>query len=96
MEISMNTLRLASLAGTAILSLGIASQAAYAQGKTRDQVQQELMQAQHDGVVPANKTRYPADTGTIKRNQDVHAVQRHDGDTSHGMDQHDSISAARQ
>ena len=92
----MNALRLVSLTSTAILLLGIASQAAYAQSKTRDQVQQELMQAQHDGVVPANKARYPADAGTIKRNQDVHAVQRHDGETSPNLDHHDSISAARQ
>lgn len=52
----MKTAKLAALFVTATLSLGMATQAAFAQtqtqGKSRTQVINELKQAQHDGIVP--------------------------------------------
>ncbi|MCM3500031.1 DUF4148 domain-containing protein, partial [Staphylococcus capitis] len=64
----MKTAKLAALFVTATLSLGMATQAAFAQtqpqGKSRAQVVNELKQAQHDGVVPTSKTQYPP-TGEI-------------------------------
>jgi hypothetical protein len=73
--------------------LGAISQATQAQGKSRAQVNQELVQAQHDGVIPSSKTQYPPDANTIARNKQLHAVSRHAGETKPSMDRHDSLAA---
>ncbi|EIF32146.1 hypothetical protein BCh11DRAFT_07728 [Burkholderia sp. Ch1-1] len=39
------------------------------QGKTREQVVQELIQARRDGLVPAGHADYPPSQATIERNR---------------------------
>lgn len=39
------------------------------QGKTREQVVQELIQARRDGLVPAGRADYPPGQATIERNR---------------------------
>ncbi|SAK44681.1 hypothetical protein AWB80_00788 [Caballeronia pedi] len=70
------------------ISFGLVSQSAMAQ-KSRQQVQQELVQAQHDGVVPSTKTQYPPTDAMIARNKEVHAVTTHRGEKSPATDHHD-------
>lgn len=74
---------------TSSMALALASGAASAQGKSRDQVKQELVQAQHDGVVPSGKTQYPPSEQLIARNKEVHASAVHVGEKSPSVDQHD-------
>ncbi|MDR5837428.1 DUF4148 domain-containing protein [Caballeronia sp. LZ034LL] len=74
---------------TSSLALALASGAASAQGKSRDQVRQELVQAQHDGDVPSGKTQYPPSEQLVARNKEVHASAVHAGEKSPSVDQHD-------
>jgi len=92
-EIQMNTVKLSALLVAATLSVGALSQAAQAQGKTREQVRQELAQARHDGVIPLSKTKYPPTPDQIARNKEVHAAAMHRGEGSPTADHHDSIAA---
>ncbi|MFM0167935.1 DUF4148 domain-containing protein [Paraburkholderia sediminicola] len=89
----MNAARLFTLSVAAITMIGAASQAAQAQGKSRAQVNQELVQAQHDGVIPTSKAQYPADANTIARNRQIHAISSHAGETAPSMDQHDTFAS---
>ncbi|WP_168789725.1 DUF4148 domain-containing protein [Paraburkholderia aromaticivorans] len=89
----MNTARLFILCAAAISTIGVASQVAQAQGKSRAEVKQELVQAQHDGVIPTTRTRYPADASTIARNKQLHAISSHGGEMAPPMDRHDSLTA---
>ncbi|KVE28380.1 hypothetical protein WS67_06350 [Burkholderia singularis] len=77
------------------LSMVVSTQAAWAQGKTRAEVKQELVQAQHEGIVPAGKNDYPPSKALIKRNQATHAVSVHGGKPSATLDEHDKQAAAR-
>ncbi|KWF26788.1 hypothetical protein WL88_10570 [Burkholderia diffusa] len=43
-------------------------------GKTREQVQQELNQAYHDGLLPTSKHDYPPSEATIARNKELHRL----------------------
>lgn len=43
-------------------------------GKTRAEVQRELVQAQHDGVLPFNSRDYPPGANTVARNKELHAL----------------------
>ncbi|ABX19940.1 hypothetical protein BMULJ_06275 (plasmid) [Burkholderia multivorans ATCC 17616] len=43
-------------------------------GKTREQVQQELIQAYHDGLLPTSKHDYPPSEATIARNKELHQL----------------------
>nr|WP_272544876.1 DUF4148 domain-containing protein [Burkholderia cepacia]MDC6099558.1 DUF4148 domain-containing protein [Burkholderia cepacia] len=43
-------------------------------GKTREQVQQELVQAYHDGLLPTSKHDYPPSEATIARNKELHQL----------------------
>ena len=43
-------------------------------GKTREEVQRELVQAQHDGVLPFNSRDYPPGANTVARNQELHTL----------------------
>ncbi|MFW6855157.1 DUF4148 domain-containing protein [Burkholderia gladioli] len=52
-----------------------------AAGKTREQVRQELIQAYHDGLLPASKNDYPPSASTIERNQELHRIARPAWDT---------------
>ncbi|TGN98332.1 DUF4148 domain-containing protein [Burkholderia sp. USMB20] len=94
----MKTARLAALFVTATLSLGVASQAAFAQahtqtqGKTRAEVIDELKQAQHDGVVPTSKTQYPPTSEIIARNKELHGMSVHAGEKSPRADNHDRLA----
>jgi len=92
----MKTVKLAALFVTATLSLGIASQAAFAQtqtqGKTRAEVINELKQAQHDGVVPTSKTQYPPVSEIVARNKELHGLSVHAGEKAPQADNHDSLA----
>ncbi|WP_175952249.1 DUF4148 domain-containing protein [Burkholderia sp. BCC0405] len=93
----MKTATLAALFVTAALSLGIATQAAFAQtqtqGKTRTQVVNELKQAQHDGVVPTSKTQYPPTGELVARNKALHGMSVHGGEKKLQTDNHDNLTA---
>lgn len=93
----MKTAKLAALFVTATLSLGVASQAAFAQtqtsGKTRTEVINELKQAQHDGVVPTSKTQYPPTSDIVARNKALHGMSVHAGEKAPQADNHDSLAA---
>ncbi|ABM48269.1 DUF4148 domain-containing protein [Burkholderia mallei] len=69
------------------------SPAAFAQGKTRDEVRQELIRAQHEGVVPAGKNDYPPSAALVARNKELHAISVHGGKTDLALDQHDQTVA---
>ncbi|EMN1926960.1 DUF4148 domain-containing protein [Burkholderia ambifaria] len=90
----MQTTKLAALFVTATLSLGITTQAAFAQtqGKTRTEVINELKQAQHDGVVPTSKTQYPPTSEMIARNKELHVISMHAGEKTPQPDHHDSLA----
>ena len=76
----------------ATLLAGFATQNALAQGKSRAQVQQELAQARHDGVIPVSKTNYPPTDEQMARNKQLHAIAKHPGEASPNFDQHDSVA----
>ncbi|AWV03327.1 hypothetical protein DM992_29100 [Burkholderia sp. JP2-270] len=92
----MKTAKLAALFVTATLSLGMATQAAFAQtqtqGKTRTQVVDELKQAQHDGVVPTGKTQYPPTAEMVARNKELHGISAHGGEKAPQADNHDNLA----
>ncbi|KML59795.1 DUF4148 domain-containing protein [Burkholderia cepacia] len=94
----MNTAKLAALFVTATLSLGMATQAAFAQsqtqtqGKTRTQVVNELKQAQHEGVVPTGKTQYPPTGEMVARNKELHGISVHRGEKAPQTDNHDDLA----
>ncbi|WP_175775955.1 DUF4148 domain-containing protein [Burkholderia anthina] len=92
----MKTAQLAALFVTATLSLGVASQAAFAQtqtqGKTRTEVVNELKQARHDGVVPTSKTQYPPTGELVARNKELHGISVHAGEKAPQADNHDSLA----
>ncbi|RQS71520.1 DUF4148 domain-containing protein [Burkholderia sp. Bp8963] len=48
------------------------SESTVQQGKTREQVRQELIQAYHDGMLPNSKRDYPPSRETIARNKELH------------------------
>ncbi|MBP0595562.1 DUF4148 domain-containing protein [Paraburkholderia sp. LEh10] len=89
----MKAARLAAAIVTATLAMGALSQTAFAQGKSRDQVRNELIQAQHDGMLPVSKTQYPPNANLIERNKEVHASSRHAGEKSPAIDRHDGMTA---
>ncbi|QRR06233.1 DUF4148 domain-containing protein [Burkholderia sp. MS455] len=92
----MKTAKLAALFVTVTLSLGMATQAAFAQtqtqGKTRTQVVNELKQAQHDGVVPTGKTQYPPSGELVARNKELHGISVHGGEKAPQADNHDNLA----
>jgi len=92
----MKTAKLAALFVTVTLSLGMATQAAFAQtqtqGKTRTQVLNELKQAQHDGVVPTGKTQYPPSSELVARNKELHGISVHGGEKAPQADNHDNLA----
>lgn len=93
----MKTAKLAALFVTATLSLGMATQAAFAQtqtqGKSRAQVVNELKQAQHDGIVPISKTQYPPTAEVVARNKELHGISVHGGEKKQQTDNHDDLAA---
>lgn len=80
---------LATMLLTSAMYLGTAPGTASAQGKSRDQVGQELVQAQHDGVVPAPEAHYPGNEQTIARNKATHVAATHTGESAPSVDNHD-------
>ncbi|NTX26463.1 DUF4148 domain-containing protein [Burkholderia pyrrocinia] len=94
----MKSAKLAALFVTATLSLGMATQAAFAQvqtqtqGKTRAQVVNELKQAQHDGIVPTSKTQYPPTSEIVARNKELHGISVHGGEKKPQADNHDNLA----
>lgn len=89
----MKATRLITLSVAAMALIGTVSHAAQAQGKTRAQVNQELVQAQHDGIIPHSKTQYPASAERIARNKELHAIAAHGGEKAPSMDHHDTVAA---
>ena len=89
----MKAIKFAALLVTSTIALGAVSQAALAQAKTRDEVRQELAQAQHDGLIPSSTTHYPPSDALIARNKETHAIARHAGEKTPPVDHHDSIAA---
>lgn len=89
----MNTKTTIVWATAAALTALALSPAAFAQGKTRDEVRQELIRAQHEGVVPAGKNDYPPSAALVARNKELHAISVHGGKTDLALDQHDQIVA---
>ncbi|WP_406806654.1 DUF4148 domain-containing protein [Burkholderia semiarida] len=93
----MKSANLAAWFVVATLSLGMATQAAFAQtqtqGKSRTQVVNELKQAQHDGIVPISKTQYPPTGELIARNKELHEISVHGGEQKPQTDNHDSLAA---
>ena len=79
------------------VALGATAPAALAQtqpqGKTRDQVRQELVQARHDGLTQSSPTRYPPNAQQIAQNKARHEAGTHRGEPSAAVDQHDQMSA---
>ncbi len=64
------------------LSVGFAATAvAHAGELTRAEVQQQLVQAEAQGLVPSSGTDYPPSARAIARNQRIYAAQ-HKSDTS--------------
>ncbi|ABN85895.1 DUF4148 domain-containing protein [Burkholderia pseudomallei] len=89
----MNTKTTIVWATAAALTALALSPAAFAQGKTRDEVRQELIRAQHEGVVPAGKNDYPPSAALVARNKELHAISVHGGKTDLALDQHDQTVA---
>lgn len=89
----MNTKTTIVWATAAALTALALSPAAFAQGKTRDEVRQELIRAQHEGVVPAGKNDYPPSAAFVARNKELHAISVHGGKTDLALDQHDQTVA---
>ncbi|CAK0021518.1 DUF4148 domain-containing protein [Burkholderia pseudomallei] len=89
----MNTKTTIVWATAAALTALALSPAAFAQGKTRDEVRQELIRAQHEGVVPAGKNNYPPSAALVARNKELHAISVHGGKTDLALDQHDQTVA---
>ncbi len=87
----MKAAKLAVVLAMTGVSIGLVSQAALAQ-KSREQVRQELAQAQHEGYTPAGRTQYPPTEASIARNKEIHAVATHRGERTLGADRHDQIA----
>ncbi|GJH25837.1 hypothetical protein AWB71_05046 [Caballeronia peredens] len=88
----MKAAKLAVMFAATAVSMGVISQAAMAQGKTREQVRQELIQAQHDGITPVAKTQYPPTEANVARNKEIHAAYAHGGEKSPNVDHHDQLA----
>ncbi|SAK93101.1 hypothetical protein AWB81_05075 [Caballeronia arationis] len=89
----MKAAKLFALSVAVVVSIGATLQTAQAQGKSREQVRQELIQAQHDGLTQASKTQFPPNAATIARNKELHAVASHAGETAPSADHHDNLAA---
>ncbi|AOJ07127.1 DUF4148 domain-containing protein [Burkholderia mayonis] len=88
----MNAKKRMIWAAAALTTLAFA-QVAFAQGKTRAKVAQELVRAQHEGIVPAGKNDYPPSAALIARNKTLHAISVHGGKADRSLDQHDQAVA---
>ncbi len=88
----MKAEKLAAVFIAATLSLGVAAQAAQAQGKTRAQVLEELQRARHEGIVPTSKTQYPPSADIVARNKELHGISVHAGETAPQPDRHDRLA----
>ncbi|SPB14119.1 hypothetical protein NOV72_01368 [Caballeronia novacaledonica] len=77
----------------AALSGSVWAQSAQAQGKTREQVKQELLKAQHDGIIPTGKHNYPPTETTIARNKELHQISKHTSRSDASAALHDTVSA---
>ncbi|KDR28449.1 MULTISPECIES: DUF4148 domain-containing protein [Caballeronia] len=88
----MNAKKVVGAMLTVCATLGLVSEVAIAQSKSREQVRQELIQARHEGITPASKTQYPPTEAVLARNKEIHAATTHAGERSPSADQHDQIS----
>ncbi|MDR5855764.1 DUF4148 domain-containing protein [Caballeronia sp. LZ062] len=88
----MKAVRIAVIIVTAGVSAGSMSAAISAESKTREQVRQELLMAQHDGVTAVNKPQYPPTDEMLTRNRELHTLTRHAGEESPAFEQHDAVA----
>ncbi|KAB0641197.1 hypothetical protein WT67_05330 [Burkholderia stagnalis] len=91
----MNVAKLSTCLVAAILAAGGIAPNAFAQGKTRADVRQELVQAQHDGTIPSNKHDYPPGPQQVDRNKVLHGISVHGNEKAAGLDAHDGRLATR-
>ncbi|MGU8077107.1 DUF4148 domain-containing protein [Burkholderia pyrrocinia] len=91
----MNVAKLSTLLAAAALTMGGIAPTAFAQGKTRADVRQELVQAQHEGTIPVSENDYPPSQVRIERKKTLHNVSVHAGERAPGIDAHDNRLAAR-
>lgn len=77
------------------MSLMAFAQAATAQSKSRQEIQQELLQAQHDGVIPLSKHNSLPSPELIQRNRELHQITVHQGEKQPIVDAHDAWPTAR-
>jgi hypothetical protein len=91
----MRSFKLAAALVTAAVSCSAFSQTTATPAKSRAEVQQELVKAQHDGVIPINKTQYPPNEEQKARNKGVHAASVHRGEQAPNLDQHDPSVKAK-
>lgn len=85
----MNAIKFAFVFSAATFSAAAFAQSAQTPGKTRAEVNHELLIAQHDGQVPHTNAQYPNTAQMVDRNKVKHAVSKHAGETSPKFDQHD-------
>jgi hypothetical protein len=85
----MNAARLSALLAAALLSTAAFAQGSQANGKTRAEVHQELLKAQHDGTIPTSRLDYPPSADTVARNKELHEVSKHRGEKMPALDKHD-------
>jgi hypothetical protein len=94
----MNAIRLSTVLVTALLSTAVFAQSAQTGdktgGKTRAEVHQELLKAQHEGAVPVSKLDYPPKAETVKRNKELHEIAKHPGENDPAFDHHDKAKSA--
>jgi hypothetical protein len=90
----MNAIRLSTVLLTALLSTAAFAQSAQTGSKTRSEVHQELLEAQHDGIVPVGKLDYPPKAETIERNKELHGIAKHPGESTPDLDHHDGAASA--
>ena len=60
-----------TLAATGLVA---AQETQASQGKTREQVHEELVQAWRDGLLPYKRYEYPPSDATIARNKQLYAI----------------------
>lgn len=89
----MNAVKLFTVSVAALVTVGVAAQAAQAQGKSREQVREELIVARHDGKIQNGRTQYPPTAATIARSKEVHVASQHPGETAPVIDHHDNLAA---
>jgi hypothetical protein len=91
----MKSAKFVTLLVVALVSPSTFAQGAIAQSKSRQEIRQELVQARHDGIIPAYRNNFPPNSARVKRNQEVHRLTVHRGEQAPTIDAHDDLTTAR-